>query len=162
VQRADVKRTISIIHSKTGRRIVGWRNHAYAYDKNTVRILSDLNIKIWSDEKLLTPFPYKVTSDLLSLPINVMPDHEHMIHCFRTKEINKHSDCFGNRSYKADIWLEIVKTQIINIISQEGIATILAHPICMYHVDGFVTFRKLCEFLSDFRSINISELLQDC
>jgi hypothetical protein len=159
VQERDVTRTVAIIEKRIGK-VVSWRNHAYAHDKHTPGILSRHGVKVWSDEKSADKFlPYKVDGhDLLSLPINVMPDHEHIIHAHRTREINRGGDCFGNKSFPAAVWLEIVKNQITHIVRNNGIATILAHPICMYQIDGFALFRDLCKFMSAFRSITANEV----
>lgn len=160
VQQRDVARTVAIIENRIGK-VVSWRNHAYVHDKHTPGILSRHGVKVWSDEKSAEKLlPYKVNGhDLFSLPINVMPDHEHIIHAHRTTEINQDGDCFGDRSYPAEVWLEIVKKQITNIVRNNGIATILAHPVCMCQIDNFIIFRELCIFLSQFSSINAKEVI---
>ncbi|MFA9562887.1 MAG: hypothetical protein ACERKU_11165, partial [Nitrospirota bacterium] len=47
-------------------------------------------------------------------------------------------------------WLEQAKTDVDAISAAGGIATILAHPLCMEVADGMEAFEELCRFLQPF------------
>jgi hypothetical protein len=56
-------------------------------------------------------------------------------------------------------WLEIVQDNVRAIDNLGGIATILAHPLCMDVADGMQAFEDLCRFLSRYRTGWVSEVL---
>ena len=163
-QRRDIEKTIKLIKDVTGKNCISWRNHAYWEDKNTIPLLEKTGIKCVSNE--VSPnllWPRKIgNGSIISVPINVMPDHEHIYHGERTKELISTLDLshqpFGAKQYTINEWFEEVKKQIVNILKKGGIATILAHPICMKVSDDFVTFEKLCEFLSHYNTVFMREV----
>jgi hypothetical protein len=91
-----------------------------------------------------------------SLPINVLPDHEHVLHGKYQMGKTKQSKLVGRIVISE--WLEQVKTEVQAISNAGGIATILAHPLCMEVADGMVTFEKLCRFLQPFPNCWVSEV----
>lgn len=162
----DIKKTLSIIEKRTNQRIKCWRTHAYSSDKTTRKLLSNFGINVLTDDvnkHLYHPEP--IHTNLISFPINVLPDHEHIYHADRTvphveAEINNGwKDSFTEKSFFIDEWFEIVVDQIQEIERHGGIATMLVHPICMYQADKFKTFEKLCRFLNSYRSQTISGAL---
>ena len=162
-QKIDVARTLRIITEKTGRNIVSWRTHCYASDKWTYEILPKFGIRVVSDEVKNVPYPRKMDNGLISLPINVLPDHDHIFHGIRTpsyvrKEL--YPDGLSSESYNVREWLEIVKWQVKNIDEKGGIATLLVHPICMQVIDRLESFKKLCDFLSDYDGIFVRDALR--
>jgi len=167
-QHRDIKRTLQIIKEKTGFQPVSWRTHSYQSDKNTVRLLEKNGVRILSDRVLVKKLkPYKIpNSNLISLPINVLPDHEHLYHGKRNEEqvrklINKGwQDDFTNQSYQPDRYFEIIKQQVKKIEKQGGIATLLLHPICMKIVDNFQSFEKFCQWLrkKNYKTICCQEI----
>jgi len=165
-QKKDIVETIKTIKESTGKKIKIWRTHSYASDDNTLELLGKNGIKVISDERAkekLCPY-YLEKYGLYSLPINVIPDHPHLFHGKRTeghvRNLKWKGDSFGKESYYAPEWLEIVKNQVRNIASKGGIATLAVHPQCMDVVDDFKTFKKLCQFLSNYKSIFTSEAVE--
>ena len=164
-QKKDIEKTVKAIRSIAQKEIKIWRTHSYASDASTVNILEKKDFNIISDERNSTAlYPYRIEANrLISLPINVMPDHEHLYHGERTREhvesLKWKGDCFGNKSYPADKWLDIVKEQVEKIQVKGGIATLLVHPQCMDVLDRFKTFEKLCQYLSQYKSLFVSETL---
>jgi hypothetical protein len=49
-----------------------------------------------------------------------------------------------------------VKGEVQAIVAAGGIATILAHPLCMEVADGMVGFEDLCRFLQPFSNCWVS------
>jgi hypothetical protein len=56
-------------------------------------------------------------------------------------------------------WLENTQETVRTIEDLGGIATILAHPLCMDVADGMQTFEELCRFLSQYRTGWVSEIV---
>ncbi|OQX56504.1 MAG: hypothetical protein B5M53_01130 [Candidatus Cloacimonas sp. 4484_209] len=164
-QKKDIEKTVKAIKTVTQKEIKIWRTHSYASDASTINILEKKGFNIISDERnSLALYPYRIGGKrLISLPINVMPDHEHLYHGARNanhvKYLNWKGDCFGKESYTAEKWLDIVMKQVENIQAKGGIATLLVHPQCMDVLDRFKTFEKLCQYLSQYKSLFVSETL---
>lgn len=161
-QTKDIERTLEIIRIKTGITIQSWRNHAYIHNSNTYKILQDLNIKVVSNDiRAKCYIPYRIGGNLVSLPINTLPDHDHIFHGGRTRDYIAKSrwkgDAFGAECYEIKDWFKIVKDQVLKIEKENGIATISAHPECMWLADHFAVFEQLCHFLSQFENIYVAE-----
>jgi hypothetical protein len=151
IQARMVRRTCVTIERATGRRIRSWRNHAYCFDSHTPGVLADAGIRIWSDEVDPDSLrPHTHMTGLTILPINTTPDHEHLYHgdqSFETVSLAKRS-----QYSHPDEWREGVVRQTESIVARGGVATILAHPLCMKVVDDWRTFERLCSSLSQFQS----------
>ena len=163
-QRREIKKTIQIFEGKIGVRTVSWRDHAYRHDRNTFHLLSDAGIKYVSDVVNKEQLRPKKVGGLIAVPINVMPDHEHIYHSFRTPLYVNSSDFkdnFTSESYCVDEWARIIQNQVENIEAKNGITTILAHPSCMYICGGFAVFRKLCEFLSQYETTFMKDIPEE-
>jgi hypothetical protein len=146
-----VRRTSATIERLTGQRIRSWRNHAYCFDCHTPHVLAGAGIRVWSDEVNRDRVgPHLHTSGVTILPINTTPDHEHLYHGDQTLETvpaegrPQYNDSHG--------WRESVSRQAELIVARGGVATILAHPLCMKVVDDWRTFERLCASLSRFPS----------
>lgn len=155
-QERDIRKTIEVISGKA-KKVYCWRTHGYQSDKKTLNILEKFGIQVISDEVHKDKLgPERLKEGLISLPINVMPDHEHLYHGRRTPEnVRKetHLDNFPDQSFYINEWFEIIKRQIGEIEKQNGIATLLVHPICMHTADKFETFKKLCKFISSYETV---------
>jgi hypothetical protein len=174
-QKWDISRTIQVCEEKIGYRIVSWRGHNYKMDPNTYPLLSKFGIQLVSDEiRAKEMWPKKLpvsstetlmTKDIISHPLNVIPDYDHLYHAHRTgpyveraKALGYGEDEFGAISYTIQEWGDLVLRQSEAIQKAEGIATILAHPICMYLTDEFKTFEKLLKSFSDLGCIWAREI----
>jgi hypothetical protein len=157
---------LEIAERRTGRRIVSWRSHGLVVDANTYPILADNGVRFISDElswaKML---PERTAEGLVSHPLNVIMDHDHIYHAHRTPayvEQQKKSgggyaaDPAGD-SYAIDEWAAIVRRQVQDIEARDGVATILMHPLCMYLADRFACAERLLEFFSRSVSLWASE-----
>jgi len=151
IQGRMVRRTCATIKRVTGRRICSWRNHAYCFDSHTPRVLADSGIRVWSDEVDRDRVgPHLHTSGVTILPINTTPDHEHLYHGDQMLEaVPSHR---RSQYEHAQAWRESVARQAESIVARGGVATILAHPLCMKVVDDWRTFERLCSSLSRFPS----------
>jgi len=166
-QKIDIKRTLDIVKRKTGSDLISWRSHGYIHDNNTYRILFNIGVKLVSDQiSASILYPYKIKDGLISVPINVIPDHDHIYHAHRNvsfvekaKASGYGKDDFGIDSYDVKTWGEIVKKQVAEIDSKNGLATILMHPLCMYLSDEFKTAEQLLKFLSKFNTIWMKDIL---
>ena len=151
MQARMVRRTCGTIERLTGQRVLSWRNHAYCFDGRTPRVLADAGIQVWSDEVRLDRVgPYRHGSGVTILPINTTPDHEHLYHGDQTSET---VPVARRPQYDhPDAWRERVLHHVQSIVSGGGVATILAHPLCMNVVDDWRTFERLCSSLTGYPS----------
>ncbi len=155
-QRGDIEKTIDSIQSVTGKRISVWRNHSYIRTADTPRLLEAAAIYWVSDEVNPTKLSWESLGPALkSLPINVKPDHEHLLHGKYQHGQTKLSKLEGRVSITE--WGEQVQEKIQSIAKEDGIATILVHPLCMEIADGMKTFENLCKFLQPYQSCWVSQ-----
>ena len=157
-QARDIDKTVRAIHRLTGRRISVWRNHAYRHDQHTYALLADAGINIVSDH--ISPratAPERFSERLLSLPINTLADHEHLLHGKYLPGRTRPERLAGRIGIH--VWLENTQETVRTIEDLGGIATILAHPLCMDVADGMQTFEELCRFLSQYRTGWVSEIV---
>lgn len=163
-QRLGIRRTIATLSEPLNTPVVSWRDHAYRHDRNTTDILVDSGIQYFSDT--VTPDNYRpyIEDGLVVVPINTLPDHEHMYHAFRTEEYVEQLDWhnqFTSESFSPEEWSEQVLRQVSEIDNDadgDGVATVLAHPACMSTADDFETFRRLCDGLAEFDTRLMREL----
>jgi peptidoglycan/xylan/chitin deacetylase (PgdA/CDA1 family) len=167
-QKLDIERTLSTIEKRLDESVRSWRTHAYNSDRYTYEVLSETSVTFISDQKstdTITPIEYNAYS-LIECPINVITDHEHIIHAGRTKQSVRQlqeegwSDEFGSASYSIEQWSEQVIEQIDRIEQADGLATILIHPGCMKAADEFKTFDRICSYIaaSGYKTQTIREI----
>ena len=157
LQKRMILRTRTAIECFTKQPMAGWRNHAYRHDCHTPHLLAEAGVEVWSDEvELGRQQPYRHSCGIVVLPINTLPDHESLYHGMRTPErvaLERRGP-----SYHPTEWSDLVCSQVETIVSARGVATVLAHPICMSVVDRFATFERLCARLSGYPSSFASEV----
>ena len=165
-QNYEVKKTIRIFKKLLGIKIISWRNHAYRHDRNTYRLLFENGIRFVSDE--VDPIklkPYRRYEGIYSVPINVLPDHDHIYHPDLTPETTKNwslaRDKFSPTFYNIDDWFEIIKGQITAVMKMDGIATVLVHPACMKIVDNFKIFKQLCRLICQYKTMFMRKLINN-
>ncbi len=167
-QRREIRKTLDLAEHITGTRPVAWRDHAYIRDDNTPGLLAQAGVRVLSDEVASTKTgPEPMPEGVVSLPINVVPDHEHLYHAHRTPErvAQRAQDTpgdFPSESYTPAEWLDQATQQIERIDAAGGVATILAHPLCMYLADRFETFEKLCDRLATKESVFAGQAAHLC
>jgi hypothetical protein len=151
-QRRSIARTCAAVE-RLAKPARSWRNHAYLHDSSTPRLLADAGIVAWSDEvDLARRRPYVHEAGLVVLPINTPPDHENLYHGDRTPET------LGNRpSFYPAEWRTRVLEAVDAAIADDGVATVLAHPLCMKVADGWETFEALCTGLAGRPSMFATE-----
>jgi peptidoglycan/xylan/chitin deacetylase (PgdA/CDA1 family) len=165
-QRRDVTRMVEAVRRRTGRQILSWRSHGLVRDRHTEAILADCGIRFISDElswdKLL---PERTPAGLVSHPLNVLMDHDHIYHAHRTVEYVERQKAHWpftqdptSESYPIAEWAERVRGQVRSIEARGGLATVLMHPLCMYIADGFQCARRLLEFFARSRCLWASEV----
>jgi hypothetical protein len=156
MQRRMIARTCTTVERGTGRPVRSWRNHAYRHDRHTARLLAGAGIHAWSDE--VNPDrlrPYRDAGGVAVLPINTTPDHEYLRHGAWPQE--SATQQWGGPAYDADEWCARVSTQVEAIARAGGVATVLAHPMCMKIVDDWATFERLCAALTNYPSLHADE-----
>ena len=162
----DALRTIDAVGDRTGRRIRSWRNHMYKHGPNTDEVLLGCGIRVCSDgsSKGATG-PIWGRSGLVGLPINVIPDHEHLYHAERTPEWvawwsrRYHwSDDWGPQSYEIDEWAAIVLKELRQNEERGVLSTLLLHPITMYLCDRLRAARRILEFAASCETLHVSEV----
>jgi hypothetical protein len=146
-ERYEIRRTREILRG-VGAEIVSWRDHGYRHGRRTYEILSQeglINVSDDVDPEALGP---RRIGGILSVPINVLPDHEHVRHaevreaCVR--EPSGWQSRFPGALYDADEWGGVALQQAEALLERGGLPTLLAHPACMEIADGMATFRRLC------------------
>ena len=157
---------INIVKERTGRDIVSWRSHGFIADDNTYHLLAECGIKFISDEISATKTgPEKTAEGLISHPLNVIMDHDHIYHAHRDKRFVEKAkargyggDAFGNDSYCIEEWGEIVEKQVKDIQQKGGLATVLMHPVCQYMSDELKTAERLFKLFSQYETIWAKEV----
>ena len=172
----EVEKTVEIISEKTQKKVISWRNHAYIYTKRTVQVLEKNGIKVWSDMAgENTGWPYYAGDKLINLPVNTCRDHAMLYHgpfsegwiakknsllnCNYRRAIGMltgSSYDFRLKRYHADEFLDTLTGQVEARVAK-GVAVMNLHPACMYVLDEFRTFDKICGFLSKYPSFFMSE-----
>ncbi|MGI6325477.1 MAG: polysaccharide deacetylase family protein [Saccharofermentanales bacterium] len=165
-QRKDINKTIDIIKHRTGRDVLSWRSHGLVFDENTYRLLYEAGIRNISDEIRKNVYkPYINDAGLLSHPLNVITDHDHLFHAHRNEEFvakakatGYGADEFGSDSYTIKEWGKLVMDQVDNIVENGGVATILMHPMCMYLADDMKTAEEIMKFLAGYKTVWAKEI----
>lgn len=165
-ERRDVLRTIDAIQRRTGTRIRSWRNHMYKRGPHTDGVLAECGIEVCSDRVSATAAgPARGATGLLDLPINVMPDHEHLYHAERTPEyvewfVRRYgwTDDFGPESYHVEEWTERVLDQLRANEARGAISTLIVHPITLYLCDRLRSFERILDFVAGCETVHVSEL----
>jgi peptidoglycan/xylan/chitin deacetylase (PgdA/CDA1 family) len=164
-ERLDVNRTIEVIRRRTGRTIRVWRNHMYMHGPWTNRVLADAGMVACSDTVHRTDGPRWSDAGLLDVPINVIPDHEHLFHAERTPEWvsawqrrRNWSDAFGPDSYDIETWTGLVLEQLQANEARGTTSTVIVHPITMYLCDRFAAFRRILEYIAGRQTVHMSEV----
>jgi hypothetical protein len=155
-QRRGIARTCAEVERFTGHAARTWRNHAYAHDDDTAQLLAEAGIVAWSDEvDPARAHPYVREEGLVVLPINTTPDHENVYHGDRTPE------SLGDApSLTPTEWRARVVEEVERVHTEGGVATILAHPLCMKVADEWQTFQALCADLARYPSLFAAEAAQ--
>jgi len=164
----DIRQNVEVVRAAMGYDLISWRSHSYKVDCNTYELLAANGIRVVSDAMSATNLrPERTAAGLISHPINTVPDHDHLYHAHRTKDYVEAAnqrgygaDEFGAVSYTIEEWGKLVMQQIDSIEEKGGIATILAHPLCMYLADEFRTLTMLLENISSRQHIWAREILE--
>ena len=165
----DVTRTIDVIRQRTGKTIKCWRNHMYMHGPSTNEVLAQCGLSICSDgvDRNSNGLQSQTTG-LSSLPINVMPDHEHLYHAERTPEwvrwwVQRYSwsDDYGPESYHIEEWTERVLDELRRHEEQGILSVMIIHPITMYLCDKFRSFERILDFISSCRTAKLSDVPQE-
>jgi hypothetical protein len=160
-QAREIAATVRVFRERLGRDVRSWRDHAYRHDRNTFRLLAAAGLEVVSDELGTETAGPRVGSGLVSLPVNVWPDHDCLAHGVYTGAVARSAPAAVSglppRYLAAGEWLEAVVGQVGRIEGRGGIATLLVHPACMSVLDGLRTFASLCSALSGRRSATATE-----
>lgn len=157
IQRDDIAKTIAAIRDVTGKHITAWRNHGFQHDALTYPLLGEQGIQIVSDRVAThTTAVERISQELLSLPINTLPDHENVLHGKYVAGRTHFAQLEGRSTIQE--WRETLEHQVETIEQLGGIATILARPVCMDIADGMQSFEQLCRFLSRYETRWVSEM----
>jgi peptidoglycan/xylan/chitin deacetylase (PgdA/CDA1 family) len=148
-QRHNIARTRAVLERFSGEPIRSWRNHGYVHDVDTPRLLAEAGVVTWSDYiDRARLHPYRHQSGVVVLPVNTLPDHENMYHGDRTV-----ATLGAVPALDPSAWCASVLEDVELVVAQGGVATILAHPMCMKVVDDWATFEVLCEGLAGRRTL---------
>lgn len=163
-QRKDITKTVTVIERYTEKRITAWRNHMYMHGPYTEACLRDCGILICSDGvKRYSNGPERHPTGVLNLPLNVMPDHEHLYHAERTPEwvdwwVKRYnwSDDYGAESYHIEEWTDRVLDELREHERNGILSNMIIHPITMYLCDRLKSFERILEYLSSCETEHIT------
>lgn len=153
-QKKDIKKT-KLAFSRLGLSMTSWRTHAFSSNNNTFNLLRKAGVKYISDLFGEPPFEQ---SGIIHVPITMPPDNNALEYGPNTP---KNRDPFiGNTKgrIKPEEWFELIKKRVISNEKQKKISVFLMHPVTMANINNFQLFEKVCKFLSNYKSIKISEL----
>jgi hypothetical protein len=85
-QERDVTMTLAALRGVTGRPVTAWRTHAFRGDATTLRVLAECGVVIASDHVEGRGRIARLGGGLISVPINTMPDHDHVAHGALTRD----------------------------------------------------------------------------
>ena len=160
-QAREIARTVDAFRECLGLKVRAWRDHAYRHDTNTYRLLASAGIGVVSDELAGEEAEPCYASGLVSLPINVWPDHDCLAHGEYAGGVPRSTAAaaprFPARYLTAGEWLTAVLGQVDRIEARSGVATLLVHPACMGVLDDLATFASLCAALAGRRSVTATE-----
>jgi hypothetical protein len=165
-QRWEVRATRGIIRARTGRSIQCWRNHMYMHGPHTEAALAAAGIRFCSDGvRARSRGPEPHPSGVYNVPINVIPDHEHLYHAERTpawvarwqKRYNW-SDDYGPQSYYVEEWTDIVLDCLRKNEARGAVSTMIIHPITLYLCDQLKSFRRILDFVAARETVFMSNL----
>lgn len=167
-QDADIRRNVEVVREKMGYDLLSWRAHSYKVDPNTYELMASHGLKLTSDAiEKGSLWPNRIECGLISHPMNVIPDHDHLYHAHRTREFVERSnasgygaDEFGAVSYSIEEWGNLLLRQAAAIDEHGGIVTILCHPICMWLADRFRTFERILRYCASRQNIFAREILE--
>lgn len=157
----EIGRTVRAFREGLGRDIRSWRDHAYRRGPRTYRLLAAAGVVAVSDEPADGSAAPRRVDGLVSLPINVWPDHDCLAHGRYAgalpRRVREAAPWLPERYLAAGEWLAAVLGQVDRIERRGGLATLLVHPACMGVLDGFATFRRLCAALGGAVSVTAAE-----
>jgi hypothetical protein len=164
----DIGRNVAVVREKMGYQLISWRAHSYKVDANTYDLMARHGLQVTSDAiEKETLWPRRIEAGIISHPLNVIPDHDHLYHAHRTPEYvaaanarGYGADDFGAQSYTIAEWGELALQQALAIDDQGGIATLLCHPLCMWLADRMATFERLLQELSRRQTIWAREIVE--
>lgn len=184
LQSSHISRVARIINNTLGKTMTSWRGHGYLGDDYTYRELARNGVFAVSDEAGPRKSVREV-NDMISLPINAIPDHEYLELTARGRfnpcadEIKSQpslkkkiktffpkdrSRCFTLEPFSAsplaaEEWFEILRNNIEDNILNSRVTTLLIHPVTMEALDGMDLFRRVIKYLLslDQESLTVTE-----
>ncbi len=164
-QERDCYKTQEIIFQKTGKHLSSWRNHMYMHGKYTDQVLREAGIFFCSDGvKSGELSPSVSLGGYQNIPINIIPDHEHIYHAERTPLYVKNwvkrydwKDDFGSDSYYINEWGNIMLNQVLDNERNGRDSLLIIHPITMYLADKYNFIDLFMNRISELQTSNISE-----
>lgn len=149
-QRYEIRKTVETF-AELGIEITSWRDHAYRHDRYTAELLSEAGVTHFSDA--VGPDERVRRAEALTVvPVNTPPDHEHVHHAFRTpgsEAVERFEGPFGGESMPVEEWVDWVLDRIEAVRDEGGVATVLAHPACLWLADGFEAYERLLSAVAE-------------
>lgn len=140
----------------------------YMHGPNTEKVLKRLGMNVCSDGVKKDNFSLQEDhTGLYNLPINIIPDHEHIIHAERTPEWIEAwqkrynwSDDFGSDSYYIDKWAKLVIDQLKENEKQGKLSVMIIHPITMYLADGFKAVKEILDYIQTRETVFMGDIVK--
>ena len=168
MQKRDCERTKEMCLLRTGREIETWRNHMYMHGPNTNQALGESGIIVCSDGVDRHSQGFSYDGSIYSLPINTIPDHEHLYHAERTEEwvenwIKRYNwqDDFRSQSYYIKEWTEIYLKNLSRMQVDKRLPVSIIHPITMYLADKYKSIETILDVIQKSKTVSILEALYE-
>jgi len=173
-QRRDIARTLHVLEDAKRGKVEVWRTHGYRGTDKTEELLSRAGVRVVSDAIGPSEKARALSDELLSVPINVPPDHEHLYHGNYDisgeganggmKKIIREAlgaegrkRAFCDRRLMGKDWWEWVRDELEKRLKEFGFATLLLHPACMEILDGMELLEEIFDFLGERDCAFLSE-----
>lgn len=153
-QKRDIKKTKRAFQ-KFGLKMTSWRTHAFGSNKETSIILEKEGVKYISD--LLGDTKPFESGRVIHIPINIPVDQNTIAYGKSIPENRNITISNTKGRIKPEEWFEILKKRIKENEKNKRISVLLIHPATMACLDNFILFEKIAKFLSEYKSIKVSE-----
>ncbi len=153
-QKKDIKKTKNAFE-KFGLKMNSWRTHAFGSNEITFKTLKQEGV-VYVSDLLGEQQPFE-KGGIVHMPINI-PVDQNTIAFGELRPENRcpFASCTKGRILPEE-WFEILKKRVRANEKKRIPSILLIHPLTMKVLDDFKLFRRICRFLSKYKSNKISE-----
>lgn len=173
LQKRHITKVCALIRNNVGKEMTSWRGHGYLGDETTYKLLARKGVLAISDEAGPGK-SIRCVGDLVSLPINAVPDHEYLALTSRgrfnpcaippvarqgikqrikrllPKDRSRFFQLtpFSVSSLSGEAWFKLLRDNIESNICRSIDTTLLIHPVTMEALDNMKLFKMVIAYLA--------------